>query len=323
MLPDYKNKIISEIKWQGAKLSRPADTLYIGGGTPSLLGTDMLNEIIEAAQNSFLGINEITVEINPKDELDFSRLKATRLSIGMQSANDDELKLLSRRHNIKDVENTIKKAQKYIKNISLDVILGIPYTNKEKLKKSLDFCINFDVPHISAYILKCEKNTPFYTSSLPFLDDDAQSDLYLFCADYLKDHGYIRYEISNFCKPGFKSRHNLKYWLNEDYLGIGPSAHSRIGSKRFYYSRSFEDFMLGKSPVYEGEAGSEDEKIMLALRTFKGYDFSDCPQIEKTALRLAKNGLINYNNGIITLTDKGALLENAITAELIDKKNRR
>ncbi len=314
----FCDKIISEINRWSDITCRSADSLYIGGGTPSVLGTKRLNKIIDAATKKFNINGEITVECNPSDDIDFSVLKANRLSFGLQSFNDNELLALNRRHDSKTAEETFLKAKKYFDNISLDVMLGIPYQTKESLQKTLDFCINLNIPHISTYMLKIEENTPFYKSTLPFLSEDETCDLYLFTCDYLKKHGYSRYEISNFAKGGFESKHNLKYWLGADYLGLGPSAHSRIDNKRFYYDRDFKSYLNNPTELIEGEAGSLEEDIMLALRTNIGFNFKNYPKIKNTALRLAKNGLIYYNNDIITLTDKGALLENAIIAELVN-----
>lgn len=314
----FCDKIISEINRWSDKLCRSADSLYIGGGTPSVLGTERLNKIINAAKNKFNINGEITVECNPGDDIDFSILNANRLSFGLQSYNDNELIALNRRHNAQKAKETFLKAKEYFNNISLDVMLGIPYQTKESLKDTLDFCINLDIPHISTYMLKIEENTPFYSSALPFLSEDETCDLYLFTCEYLKAHGYSRYEISNFSKPNFESKHNLKYWLGADYLGLGPAAHSRIDNKRFYYDRNFKEYLKNPKEIYEGEAGSLEENIMLSLRTNIGFNFKDYPKIKNTASRLAKNGLIYYNNDVVTLTDKGALLENAIIAELIN-----
>lgn len=314
----FCDKILEEISRWSDNLCRSADSLYIGGGTPSVLGTKRLNKIILAATKKFNVTGEITVECNPSDDIDFSLLLANRISFGLQSFNDNELKALNRRHNSHKAKETILNAKKYFSNISLDVMLGIPYQTKDSLKKTLDFCINLDIPHISTYMLKIEENTPFYSSTLPFLDEDTTCDLYLYTCEYLKKHGYDRYEISNFAKNGFESKHNFKYWLGADYLGLGPSAHSRIDNKRFYYTRDFKGYLEKPTEIFEDTAGSLEEDIMLSLRTKVGFNFKNYPKIKNTALRLAKNGLIYYNNDVITLTDKGALLENAIIAEIIN-----
>ena len=314
----YLDKIIKEINRWSDKLCRSADSLYIGGGTPSVLGTNRINKIILAAKDAFNINGEITVECNPSDNIDFSTLLANRISFGLQSTNDKELAALNRRHNFKTAKETFLKAKKYFDNISVDVMMGIPYQTKESLTETLKFITDLEIPHISSYMLKIEENTPFYNSSLPFLDEDEVCDLYLLCCNYLKERGYFRYEISNFCKKGYESKHNLKYWQGKDYLGIGPSAHSRIDNKRFYYERDYNKFLNNTIEIYEGDAGSLEENIMLALRTSDGFNFKDYPKIKNTALRLAKNGLISYNNDVITLTDKGALLENMIIAEIIN-----
>ena len=325
VINNYVDDTVSEIYRWGERLSRPADSLYIGGGTPSLITTPNLNKIIDAAKKAFNlneKSNEITVEINPKDDIDFKSLKANRISMGLQSANDTELSILGRRHNLNEAKETVNEFKKYFSNFSLDVIIGTPKQTKESLKNTLDFCINSNAVHISCYMLKIEKNTPFYNSNLLFLNDDEVSDLYLFTCDYLKEHGFIKYEISNFAKPGFYAKHNFKYWDNKDYLGIGPSAHSRIGNKRFYYSADLNDYLTNHKEIYEGTAGTKEEIIMLALRTNKGYNFKNEFKNNSNALlflkKLKKAGYINLNGTLVRLTNKGCLTENTVIASILE-----
>lgn len=151
-------------------------------------------------------------------------------------------------------------------------MLGVPGQTKESLKSTLDFCISSGVPHLSCYILKIEENTPFFRmrDKLPFPSDDDTADMYLFMCEYLEEHGIMQYEISNFAVPGFESRHNLKYWHDEEYLGIGASAHSFLGGKRTYYPRDIEYFISGNERLTEGDGGDEEEFCMLALRLREG-----------------------------------------------------
>ncbi len=249
-----------------------------------------------------------------------------RISMGMQSAVDKERKGLGRLSDAAQVKKAVGLIKSYgIDNISLDLMLGIPYQTEESLKESIDFIIEQDVKHISAYILKIEEGTPFSQMSLPLPDEDEVCDLYLQAADYLEKHGYRQYEISNFAKEGFKSRHNLRYWHCEEYLGIGPSAHSFIGGERFYFPRDFKAFIENPTPVYDGTGGDEDEYIMLSLRlteglTKKGYRErfqKDLPEsIFEKAAALEKAGLLKITEEGIALTKEGFLLSNSIITTL-------
>ncbi|HAN43965.1 MAG TPA: coproporphyrinogen III oxidase, partial [Ruminococcaceae bacterium] len=224
----YTAAVVNAIK------SRPlgglsVDTVYFGGGTPSVIGAENLAEILQAARDSFLVEQnaEITLEANPGtvDLSFFSELKKAgfnRLSMGLQSANDGQLKLLGRRHNADEAKAAVLSAQKAgFDNISLDIMLGIPQQTEKIVEKSIDFCASLNVSHISAYMLKIEPNTPFYKSNIADIcpDEDMQADLYLHAVYCLETRGYKQYEISNFARDGKKSRHNLKYWHCEQYLG--------------------------------------------------------------------------------------------------------
>lgn len=335
---DYINyvKILKEkIKYWSKKINKTVDTVYFGGGTPSVIGSDLICEILQFINENFnLNKNaEITMEANPASGkfFDFNNAKkygVNRISLGLQSANPNELKLLGRLHSLEDVENAIGLIRKSgINNISLDVMLGIPTQTIESLKNTLDFCINSYVQHISSYILKIEKNTVYYKKrdNYKFPDDDLTSDLYLFSVKYLNEKGYNQYEISNFSKEGFESKHNLKYWNLEDYLGIGPSAHSFIDKKRFYYERSINDFK-NDIIINDGNGGNEEEYIMLKLRLKSGLDtkkfeeaFGHKPSksfFNKINL-YKKSGFINYTDDKVSFTPKGFLVSNAILSELI------
>ncbi len=311
------------------------DTVYFGGGTPSTLGTERLCYILDSLSNNFaIDDNaEITMEMNPTsaDIVDFTALKSNginRLSIGMQSANPDEMRLLGRHHTANDVEHTVKRAEKAgISNISLDLIIGVPSQTKNSLKQSMDFCKVLGAKHISAYILKIEKGTPFYQmkNNLNLLSDDEQADQYLYVCEYLEKLGYKQYEISNFSLSGYESRHNNKYWQCREYLGFGPSAHSFYNGKRFYYKRNFEDF-YNDIIIEDGTGGTKEEFIMLNLRLKRGLILNEYKrkygeELPKNLINKAKKfekiGLLNINEEKISLTRKGYLLSNAIICELI------
>lgn len=324
---DYVKALINEINQWGDRLSRPIDTIYFGGGTPSLLA-EFLPEIIKEIKTSFevLDNAEITMEMNPADDsksiLEHAkRAGVNRLSIGAQSGIESELKILGRRHTAKKTAETVKIARELgFSNISLDLMIGLPYSDSQTLKKSLEFVTNLEPEHVSAYILKIEPNTPFWNvkETLNIPDDDSVADQYLQMCDYLRYKGYAHYEISNFSKDGFQSRHNLKYWELEDYLGLGPAAHSCVDGKRFYYPRNLMEFINGTSPISDGVSGSDEERIMLGLRLSKGIELTFNPQLQAKCLLFEKNGLLNINGNNISLTDKGMLISNSIITEILE-----
>lgn len=313
-----------------------ADTLYIGGGTPSLCGTDNLIKIIDGAKRYFLTDEyEAALEVNPTSAelIDFEKLHGAgfnRISIGLQSANENELKILGRRHSAADAAFTVNKArQGGFSNISLDVMLAVPGQTLNSMRHTVDFCIDCGVEHISAYILKIEDGTPFSLNknNISFFDDDAQADFYNAACVYITSHGFEQYEISNFCKNKKKSRHNLKYWNCDEYLGLGASAHSFINGKRFYFPRNIEDFYSG-NVIYDGAGGDAEEYTMLRLRLSDGLIFKDFYKRYGYAFpadlcadklqRLIRNGLMTIDNEHIALTQRGFLLSNYIISEIID-----
>ncbi len=333
---NFTDSLIERIGYFGSKYKRKVCSIYFGGGTPSVIGTDRLIRILNAVRDCFeITENcETTVEVNPcsSETLDFSLLKDAgfnRLSVGLQSADEVELKILGRRHNADMAKETVNRARKAgFKNISLDLMLCIPKQTKSSLTKSIEFCKDCGVEHISAYILKIEENTTFFKNkdSLDLFDDDSQAEMYIHAVNELEEHGYMQYEISNFSKVGFEGKHNLRYWKDKDYLGIGPSAHSFIDGKRFYYPRSIEDF-YSNIIVDDGIGGDIEEYIMLSLRIKEGlnlnklqkkYNFTLNINFAQKANKLKSEGLITFDNDIISLTKEGFLVSNTIINYLID-----
>ncbi len=322
---NYITALKREIKQWGGKLNRPIDTIYFGGGTPSLIA-EYLPEILECVRDNFHVTNkaEITLEINPQNDiqniLDSAKTAGVnRLSIGAQSGDEGELLLLGRTHTATDTVNAVKTAQTLgFSNISLDLMLGLPLSTTNSLKKSLDFLLSLNPQHISAYILKIEPNTVFYKNKdwLELPDEDNICDQYLFMCDYLKYHGFSHYEISNFSKNGYESRHNLKYWNCEEYLGLGPSAHSFLDSNRFYYPRDLKAFISGNAPIPDGTGGDQNEKVMLSLRLKSGVELKSINQ--NKAKLFEKAGLGTIKNDNFSLTDQGMLVSNQIITELLE-----
>ncbi len=327
----YLSALKCEIQKWGGKLNRPIDTIYIGGGTPSLLGEHImpLGDII---RQSFKVTDdcEFTVEVNPSSSDDFlqyaKQAGVNRLSIGVQSGYDNTLKTLGRTHTADDAVKTVSSARNLgFDNISVDLMIALPDSNLQTLKGDIDFMLSLDPQHISAYILKIEQNTVFAKrqDALNLPDDDAAAEQYLFLCDTLQKNGYNHYEISNFAKNSAVSRHNMKYWCGDDYLGIGPSAHSFVDGKRFYYPRDLKAFIKEPKTVYDGTGGDRSEKLMLGLRLSSGVDltkiYGSIPQgiIDKVLL-FEKAGYIKADLPNISLTDSGMLISNSIITELLE-----
>lgn len=328
-MDEYCNKLIKELKKWGAEVSRPISSVYIGGGTPTVLGGDRLSLLLDTVNNCFkLSPNaEVTVEGNPADDLvevipKIVKSGCNRFSLGMQSANEDELKLLGRRHTSDIARKAVDKIRNGgINNLSVDLMLGLPNSTKDTLQKSIDFAVSLGPEHISAYILKLESGTPLKAKADYLPDDDGVANQYLQLCEALESSGYEHYEISNFAKKGYHSQHNTAYWKCEEYIGIGPAAHSFYNGKRFYYPPDISEFLESPNPVDDGEGGTKEEYVMLGLRLKSGISSAEFEEafgcvlpsvIEEKAKELQKNGLCNVTNGRISLTDNGMLVSNAI-----------
>ena len=335
MLMDaYTSAVISAInEYRGQFV---ADTVYFGGGTPSVLGGRRISQILDAAKEFITPDAEITVEVNPGDNLaEFFPLCAdsgvNRVSIGLQSANDNELKNLTRRHTSLDVADAVKLARlSGIDNISLDLMLATEGQTEKTIARSIDFCAELHANHISAYMLKIEENTPFYDKKgdMNIPDEDRAAEMYLFACNRLENRGYKQYEISNFAKPGCHSRHNLKYWNMEEYVGIGPSAHSFFDGKRFFYERDIHAFIKGNEPTFDTIGGDFEEYAMLRLRLCDGISRAQCESLfadgkvrfEKmlsAAKKYEKAGLCFADDERIAFNKNGFLLSNMIISDLI------
>lgn len=309
----YVQEICDEIKqYQGI-----FDTVYFGGGTPSILPPELIGKILDCARAQFEISDdaEITVECNPSKDLseDFKKYASygvNRISVGMQSAVDSERFALGRVAGKNEVERTINYArQSGIENISLDLMLGTPKQTIESLDYSFDFIKSVGVPHVSAYMLKIEEGTKFFQmrDRLVLPDDDTVGEMYLKTVDTLASFGIKQYEISNFAVPGFESRHNTKYWTLTPYLGIGKSAHSFWGGKRFFYDIEW-------NKIDDGTGGDKEEQIMLGLRLSKGIDKS---LVDRDFAEFVKMGYVADLGERIALTPKGMLVSNTIINYII------
>lgn len=305
------------------------DTVYFGGGTPSVMSGEQIVRMLGGIRENFCVSDtaEITVECNPSSDLDsFIPLVAdagvNRISLGMQSSADEERRLLGRTSGKERVVSALDTSRRNgIENISLDVMIGIPKQTHDSLKETLEFCIGEGVKHVSSYMLKIEKNTVFdkRRDKLSLPDEDDACDFYIDTCSILEDAGVKQYEISNFAVPGYESRHNLKYWKCQEYLGIGPAAHSFINGKRFYFNRNIESFINGENYIADGDGGSYEEKLMLALRLRNGFSYAEGLKSE-TADRARDKKLapfLELDEKGIRLNRDGFLLSNTIIAELL------
>lgn len=327
---DYANGIIRDI--EGFPDNPKIDTVYFGGGTPSLIPPEFIEKILRCLNLKFnISVPEITLEINPctvnNNKLKLYReMGINRLSIGVQSANDSELKLLGRKHNFEKAKEIIIQASNNgFDNISCDLMLGIPGQTIDSLSESINKLSELPINHISSYILKIEAGTPFdnkeFINQMP--SDELVSEMYLFTVNDLKNKGFDQYEISNFAKKGYKSRHNLKYWNCCEYIGFGPAAHSFYNGIRYYYAPDLEKFI--KSPpekiITDFDAGGDDEKLMLGLRLTEGVDLNEFPDRKNSILlkaaSLKRCGYIDLTGDRLSLTPKGFMVSNSIIAELI------
>ena len=319
-----------------------ADTLYLGGGTPSLLGVSRLSRLLEAAA-THLNLSrdgEVTVEVNPGtvDRALLSGLRAAgcnRISVGVQSLAAGELAALGRVHSPRQATEALLAAHAAgFPHISADVMLGIPRQTGESLEMTLEYLAELPIDHISAYLLKVEPDTPFGAMNAGALcpDEDSTARLYLDCVEALGRLGFPQYEISNFAPPEGQSRHNLKYWLCRPYLGLGPAAHSFMQGRRFYFPRDVHAFAAAEDPfslaVEDGEGGEGGdfaEYAMLRLRLAEGLNLQEAERrfgidplpILRKAEAMEEQGLVRMGDTTISLTPEGFLISNAVTGRLL------
>ncbi|WP_430614254.1 radical SAM family heme chaperone HemW [Flavobacterium sp. JP2137] len=319
------------------------ETIYFGGGTPSILEVEQLLQIIEFIETHFevCAEPEITLEANP-DDLDsktiqkLAQTRINRLSIGIQSFFEADLKMMNRAHNAEEALNCLIEATRYFKNISIDLIYGIPGMTAERWLQNIETVLDLGIPHISSYALTVEPKTALYKliqkGSIPQPDDGAAHEHFLLLIDRLKKANFIHYELSNFGKDGFFSKNNSAYWLGKKYLGVGPSAHSFDGESRSWniannslYIKGIQEGIL---PIERELLSVEDrynEYVMTGLRTLWGVDLHRVQRefglqyrayLSTQAERFITDGLMADQKGILTITNKGKFLSDGIAADL-------
>jgi oxygen-independent coproporphyrinogen-3 oxidase len=315
------------------------ETIYFGGGTPSLFESEAFKIMVDRIGELFsIDKNpEITIEVNPDDVTEekvreWKVIGFNRLSIGVQSFFDDDLKWMNRIHDSKQALKSLELAQSYFKNISIDLIYGTPQLTTPKWRRNLDTAFEFEIPHFSCYALTVEPKTPLHKmirkNESPDISSDQQAIQFLLLMRWMNEAGYEHYEISNFAKPGFRSRHNSSYWSGKKYLGIGPAAHSFDGSSRQWNVSNnniyIESIRQNKIP-FEKETLTETQKmneyIMTSLRTIEGLNLDAVPEtlrpgIHDASKRYLDTGLIIEEEKHLKLSSEGKLVADGIASAL-------
>ena len=341
----YVDALVGQMGGIGCRVS----TIFIGGGTPTALSAPLLKKLLRGAARSAARNAEFTVEANP-ESLDAGKLSllldegVNRLSIGVQSFNDAKLKKLGRIHNAKKAADAVMLSNKKgFDDLNIDLIFGAPEEEFDDYSAELARAVKLPVTHISCYGLTYEKGTPLYKARkrggvIP-VDEERSARMYSFAIDYLPEHGFRHYEVSNFAEKGFECRHNLNYWRNDEYIGLGPSAVSYIGGARKRHLPDVVEYVKrvrsGKSTIVSSERLAEDRKAKetaaVKIRTSEGIDLDwfkkktgfDLEELEADALqKLSGAGLIKYERikgkaAGISLTKKGFLFCDTVSSELL------
>ena len=315
----------------------PINTIYFGGGTPSLLSVDEIHELLHLINDIFniASDPEITLEANP-DTLSLDYLQAlrqigiNRLSIGTQSFFDNDLQYLSRKHDSNHARQCLDWAkQAGFDNISIDLIYGLPTSNADQWNRNLDIFFGYDLPHLSAYALTLEPNSILTKQielgkALPVKEDDALHDYDILCRR-AKENGYLHYEISNFCRRGMHSKHNASYWFGTPYLGLGPSAHSFDGASRQWNVASLDAGLRDAGRETLSPEQQYNEYVMLRLRTHWGIDLKWLKRemgerfstyCEEHAQPLITQGRISQTREFLYLTDEQMLFADGVAEDL-------
>ncbi len=349
----YKNDFIAallkEIVLQKNYLKNEiVETIYFGGGTPSLLSIDDLVLIIEKIKSVFIVVTgaEITLETNPDDITDtklaeWKKAGINRLSIGIQSFFEEDLKWMNRAHTVSQAISSLQSAIKQFDNITIDLIYGTPQLTNEKWKHNVDTAISLNIPHLSCYALTVEPKTPLdkmiKQHKSEDINPDKQSEQFLLLMQWAEEAGYEHYEISNFAKPGWRSRHNSSYWSTgasgqgKNYLGLGPSAHSFNGTSRQWnvsnnnnYIASINKGIIPLEKELLTETQKLNEYIMTSLRTIEGIQLQvasnelrvSSKELLRKSQKFIDSGLMKLENNSLILTREGKLLADGIAAEL-------
>lgn len=335
--------LAQEIAMRKNEVNDEVETIYFGGGTPSVLSTTEINFLIEKVYQNYNVIEnpEITLEANP-DDLDFEKIKElssskiNRLSIGIQSFFEEDLKMMNRAHNAQQAKASLEIARQYFDNITIDLIYGIPNMSAQRWIENIEFALSFGVPHISAYALTVEPKTALRKlidkGVIPQPKDEVAESHFFLLMKILEEKGFIHYELSNFGKEGYFSKNNTSYWSGKKYTGIGPSAHSYNGTHRSWnisnnaiYIKEIQNRNLPSEIEKLTLSDRYNEYIMTGLRTIWGvsleriraefgqeyYDY-----LLKSSEKFLENNLLQVKNGKIIITPEGRFLSDGIASEL-------
>ena len=345
----YRDHLLRELDLWAARLGRrPVESVFFGGGTPSLLPPDFQAAVLERIDRHFhlAAGAEISMEANPESLLARRAVEGylaagiNRISMGVQSAHDQELSLLNRLHTFEQAEQAVKLIRKAgFKNLNLDLIFGLPDQTMEAWQESVEAILALEPEHISMYALTLEEGTPLWQrkDELNLVSSDDQADEYLWAVNRLAELGYEQYEVSNFAKEGYRSRHNRKYWLGQEYVGVGPSAHSDFGGRRYSYVRDLEGYISGMLNggviVDSSEMIPPEERgyeyLMLRMRTVEGIEGNEYSStfrmnftpLEKKLERFRDSGwVVQEDNGRWHFTPTGFLLSNQLIGELLESQ---
>lgn len=319
------------------------ETIYFGGGTPSVLSIDDIRFLIHSVYKNFNVIEnpEITLEANPDDLdeetiLQFANSPINRLSIGIQSFFEDDLQLMNRAHNSEEAKKSLAFAAHHFDNISIDLIYGMPNMSNEKWLQNIETALSFNIPHISSYALTVEPKTALHkmikSGSISSLDDDLAQQHFHILIDKLQENGFVHYELSNFGKPNYFSKNNTAYWLGKKYIGIGPSAHSFNGKSRSWnvsnnsmYLKALAENKVPSEIEILSKTDQYNEYIMTGLRTIWGvslerieteFGSSYLEYLHQQAEKYISDNLLAVENNILKTTKKGKFLSDGIASDL-------
>ena len=319
------------------------ETIYFGGGTPSILEISDLKFLIDSVYKNYKVVEnpEITVEANPDDLtenriIELSKNKVNRLSIGIQSFFEDDLKMMNRAHNVEEAKKCLEIATHYFDNISIDLIYGVPEMSNEKWFQNIETALSFNVPHISSYALTVEPKTALHSfiqkGIIPQPDDEVAQEHFQILVDKLSENGFIHYELSNFGKENYFSKNNSSYWLGKKYIGIGPSAHSYDGKNRGWnvsnnslYIKSIQENKLPIEIETLTKTDRYNEYIMTGLRTIWGVSLDRIERefgktyldyLNQQAAKFIEDHLLFVDENILRTTKKGKFLSDGIASDL-------
>ncbi|RRJ93805.1 radical SAM family heme chaperone HemW [Flavobacterium macacae] len=335
--------LAKEMQMRKSENSEVVETIYFGGGTPSVLTNEELNFLIEEVYRNFnVAKNpEITLEANPDDLseeriIELSKTRINRLSIGIQSFFEEDLKMMNRAHNSAEAKKSLQIATQYFDNISIDLIYGIPGLNNEMWRENIQTALDFGVPHISSYALTVEPKTALkkliQTGKIAEPKDDSAQEHFQILVDVLQENEFIHYELSNFGKENYFSKNNSAYWLGKKYIGIGPSAHSYDGVSRSWniannsiYLKEIQGNKLPNEVEVLSKEDRYNEYIMTGLRTIWGIslnrietEFGDkfLNYLVQQADKFLADDLLSIENNILKTTRKGKFLADGIASDL-------